>query len=268
MIEDLAFDASRADAYNSPSQKIRILSEFWVSKSMYCPSCGQASVTPCKNNSPVADFYCEKCSEEYELKSQKHTLGRKIVDGAYATMMGRLKESNNPNLLLLNYNYLSLSVINLIIIPKHFFTPDVIEIRKPLALSARRAGWVGCNIVLESIPHSGRIFLVRNQIVQPKTDVIELWKRTLFLRDQVATSAKGWLLSVMKCVEDIGTKRFSLSDVYKFEDRLRRMYPNNNHIKEKIRQQLQILRDNGYLRFVSNGIYETILDARSEKTFR
>ena len=41
-------------------------------------------------------------------------------------------------------------------VPKHFFVPDIIEKRKPLAETARRAGWIGCNIVLKNIPNEGR----------------------------------------------------------------------------------------------------------------
>jgi type II restriction enzyme len=59
----------------------------------------------------------------------------------------------------------------------------------------------------------------------------------------------------MKCVELIGRKEFELQDVYAFESRLKVLYPNNRHVREKIRQQLQVLRDHGYLEFVSRGFY-------------
>ncbi|SRR6266436_6271728 len=36
-----------------------------------------------------------------------------------------------------------LAVGNLFIVPKHFFVREIIEERKPLAVTARRAGWVG-----------------------------------------------------------------------------------------------------------------------------
>ena len=59
----------------------------------------------------------------------------------------------------------------------------------------------------------------------------------------------------MKCVELIGKKEFQLDEVYAYEARLKGLYPNNHHVKQKIRQQLQVLRDNGYLDFVSRGYY-------------
>jgi type II restriction enzyme len=84
--------------------------------------------------------------------------------------------------------------------------------------------------------------------------VLSEWKRTLFLREE-NTDARGWLIEVMKCVELIGKKDFDLDDVYAFEVKLSGLYPNNRHVKQKIRQQLQFLRDRGYLDFVSRGQY-------------
>jgi len=84
--------------------------------------------------------------------------------------------------------------------------------------------------------------------------VLAQWRKTLFLRDE-AVEARGWLIEVMKCVELIGKPEFELSDVYAFENRLSQLYPNNRHVKQKIRQQLQVLRDHGYLEFVSRGYY-------------
>jgi type II restriction enzyme len=131
---------------------------------------------------------------------------------------------------------------------------EIIEKRKPLAATARRAGWIGSNILLNQIPESGKIFIVRAGQPEPKESVLSKWKQTLFLREQ-RPEARGWLIEVMKCVEDIGRRDFQIDDVYAFEDRLNRIYPNNQNVRPKIRQQLQFLRDRGYLDFVSRGYY-------------
>src|SRR5690242_20074977 len=99
----LGFHETQA-AYASPSQSARAWTERWVTDWVFCPNCGAASVKQFENNRPVADFVCLRCDEEYELKSQKQKFGAKIVDGAARTMRERLASSNNPNLLLLNYN--------------------------------------------------------------------------------------------------------------------------------------------------------------------
>jgi len=107
------------DNYNSNSQKIRILTENWVNEYIYCPSCGN-NVKEYENNKPVADFYCSKYNEDYELKSKKDKIGKKIVDGAYSTMIERLQSDSNPNFFFLNYDKNSFNVINFMVIPKHF----------------------------------------------------------------------------------------------------------------------------------------------------
>jgi len=208
------------------------------------------------NNQPVADFYCSNCKEEYELKSKQDNVGVKIVDGAYRTMIERLQSSNNPNFFLLNYTLESFKVLNFLVIPKHFFVPEIIEKRKPLSPTARRAGWIGCNILLKHIPQTGKIYFVRDGQVESKEKVLAGWKKTLFLRDEKEVSARGWLLDTMLCVERIGRKEFLLDEVYAFENELSKKHLDNHHVKDKIRQQLQMLRDKGYLEFTSRGNYK------------
>jgi type II restriction enzyme len=170
-------------------------------------------------------------------------------------MIQRLSGNQNPNLLLLNYDPLSLVVTNLMVIPKYFIVPQIIERRPPLSLSARRAGWTGCNILLEKIPRAGRIYLIKQSVIEPREIVLSRWRRILFLRDQQDLGQKGWLVSVMKCVENIGKREFSLDELYQYQDDLKAAYPANANIRAKIRQKLQILRDKGYLEFLGRGVY-------------
>jgi hypothetical protein len=249
----LGFEEAQA-AYTSGSQNARNWTEQWVRAQVYCPNCGAEAIKPFPNNSPLADFHCVTCSEEYELKSQRTKFGSKVLDGEFKTKCERLAADNNPNLFLLNYDLKQLSVINLFVVPKHFFVRDIIEERKPLAPTARRAGWIGSKILLDRIPDSGKIHLVRNGLIEPKASVISQWQKTLFLRDQ-DQEARGWLVEVMKCIEAIGKAEFALDDVYAYEKQLGILYPGNQNVRPKIRQQLQFLRDKGYLDFVSRGYY-------------
>ena len=133
----LPFDVAKN--YTSPSQQIRVMTEYWVGNSIFCPNCGN-QLAGFENNSPVADFYCKDCREEYELKSKGGTFGSKIIDGAYGTMIERLNSNNNPNFFLLTYDRESFRVKDFLTVPKYFFVEDIIEKRKPLAPTARRAG--------------------------------------------------------------------------------------------------------------------------------
>src|SRR5262245_66606320 len=58
----------------------------------------------------------------------------------------------------------------------------------------------------------------------------------------------------MKCVELIGKPEFELNDVYAFEGRLSQLYPNNRHVKQKIRQQLQVAARSWISRFRLTGV--------------
>jgi len=243
-----------ADGYNNAAQRARVWTEGWVLRQMYCPSCGSEPLSEFGNNRPVADFQCLICQEEYELKSTGKKFGKKVNDGAYETMMTRLKSDTVPSLMLLRYTASDKMVQDLSVIPKQFFVTDLIERRKPLAATARRAGWVGCNILIGRVPKAGRIALVNNRIAVPKDTVIDRWAKTQFLRGK-SLATKGWVLDVLNCVEKIGQAEFTLAEVYAFENYLGEMHPENNNVRPKIRQQLQVLRDAGVFEFLGRGRY-------------
>ena len=120
---NLALNLAQASGYKSQPQKIRVLTENWVHRQVYCPNCGQLNIGRYGAGQPVADFYCSKCREDYELKSKKDSIGSKIVDGTYKTMIERLRSSKNPNFFFLNYNPQRFEVLSFLVIPKHFFVP-------------------------------------------------------------------------------------------------------------------------------------------------
>ncbi|MBK9246970.1 MAG: restriction endonuclease [Ignavibacteria bacterium] len=253
---NLHFDTSHAEGYSSNSQKARVLTEFWVKDNAYCPGCGTIPLYQFENNRPVADFYCRQCNEEFELKSKKGNFTNTVMDGAFETMIQRLESNIVPNFFLLTYSA-HWTVNNFIIIPKQFFTFSIIIRRNPLPPHARRAGWTGCNIDISGVPDAGRVHLVKNGTEVNRTTVKEAFNRTSFMRKQ-KSDAKGWIIDTMNCIDAIEKTTFKLSDMYAFEEALRRKYPNNNFIKDKLRQQLQNLRDKGIIEFISPGVYRKV----------
>ncbi len=254
---NLKFDLSFAVGYKSRSQIARVLTEGWVKQNSYCPSCGNDHLSRFENNSPVADFLCTNCEAEYELKSKKNGHSLKIVDGAYDSMIQRINADNNPHFFFLNYSDRTHDVHDFLVIPKHYFFDEIIERRSPLKESAQRAGWIGCNILLQNIPSSGKIFLVKDRKVVSRKSVVETWSNTSFLANQKKEN-RGWAIEVMRIVERIKGKNFKLQDVYAFEQLLKQKFPNNNFVKDKIRQQLQVLRDKGLIVFKGNGLYQKL----------
>ncbi len=251
------FNEDLAKNYKSEAQKIRVMSEAWVAENVFCPCCGNPRIERMGNNKPVFDFRCDCCGGTFELKSKKGNIKNKITDGAYDTMIRRITSSENPDLLVLQYSP-AYDVENLIIVPKYFFVPSIIEKRKPLSDKAGRGGWVGCNILLSQIPHQGKIEVITNQYMHKSEDVVERYRAVRSLQIK-HIEKRGWLMDVLNCVNDLATAQFTLENVYSYIEALKIKHPLNNNIEAKIRQQLQILRDSGLIKFMGKGVYQKIV---------
>lgn len=171
-------------------------------------------------------------------------------------MMRALASDRVPNLLVMQYTP-DWNVRNLVVIPSFFFTPAAIEERPPLAPTARRAGWIGCNILLSQIADVGKIKVVADGNAIDASAVREQYAAVRPLA-ALNVQARGWTLDVLRLVRKLSKRSFSLSEAYKFAPELAKLHPNNRNIEPKIRQQLQVLRDMGLLRFVSRGKYEIV----------
>src|SRR5580704_1385130 len=68
--------------------------------------------------------------------------------------------------------------------------------------------------------------------------------------EKLKVEKRGWTLDVLNVVRSLNKPEFSLSDVYARTAELARLHPNNAHVPDKIRQQLQALRDLGLLTFL------------------
>ena len=242
-----------ADQYKSPSQRARIVTEAWCTHELYCAACDSNRLARAPANTQAIDFRCPGCEQPYQLKSGRGWNQQRIVDAAYGAMITAIRQDRTPNLLLMQYSSAWL-VQNLMLIPRFFFSEAAIEKRKALSPEARRAGWVGCNILLSRIPLEGRIQMVEQGVAFPPSYVRQQFQRALplsALRPQV----RGWALDVLTVVRGLNKREFSLGEIYALEAELKRMHPQNQNIRPKIRQQLQLLRDLGFLRFVEPGRY-------------
>ena len=171
-------------------------------------------------------------------------------------MIVRITSISKPDIFDMQYTK-EYQVLNLLVVPKFFFTPEIIEKRKPLSENARRAGWIGCNILISDIPKQGKIFIVDRQHLRNKEDVINDYKLIKNMQTNNINN-RGWLFDVLNCINEIPDKEFKLNDVYRFIEVLKEKHINNNHIEAKIRQQLQLLRDKGYIEFLERGHYRKI----------
>jgi len=87
---NLQFDISLIKLYKNNSQKIRVMSEPWTEKNIFCPNCGWR-LSGQKNNEKVSDFLCKNCLENFEQKASKNKFKGKTIAGEYNTYIEKLK---------------------------------------------------------------------------------------------------------------------------------------------------------------------------------
>ena len=257
---ETSFNVQLANGYRSKSQIARILTENWTGTHMYCPVCGWPTISKFPNNQAVADFYCPHCNNQFEQKSKNGAFGNKIADGAYGTFIQRISSNDNPDFFLMSYSLEKMRVEDMFFVPKYFFVPEIVEKRKPLAETAKRAGWIGCNILLDKIPAQGRIVIVKNGVALDKEHVLSQVKWSQKVKTQ-NMEARGWLMDILHCVNAINSTFFTIDMVYAFEEELILKHPDNHNIRAKIRQQLQQLRNRDIILFLGNGQYQKISKA-------
>lgn len=260
---DLQMDAAEAKSYKNLSQAARRITEKWATDNLYCVACPCDRLEPAKPNTPVLDYTCPDCGTTYQLKSKNGRHGRVVPNSAYEPKMAAIEAGLAPNYAFLHYSRITWIVIDLFIIPGYFMSPSVIQRRNPLGPNARRAGWVGSNILLGQLPSDARVTVVENETVRTVSDVRADWQRYAFLKAD-GRGGGGWGADTLSCVrklqKETGTSEFTLQTFYAyFEEQLGQWHPDNQHVEAKIRQQLQVLRDGGVLRFIGHDRYR-ILD--------
>ena len=194
--------------------------------------------------------------------------------------MRAIRTDAAPSYYFMHYDAASWTVRNLLLVPHFAFPPSAIVKRNPLSATARRAGWIGCNFALDRIPADARIPVVTTikaaagdteciMISRPE-EVREKFRRIKPLKE-LGVAQRGWTLDVLTIVRRITNEKlktqnsklniaeaFSNADVYAYERELEQLHPGNRHIRDKIRQQLQVLRDMGLLSQPERGVWRVV----------
>ncbi len=63
---------------------------------------------------------------------------------------------------------------------------------------------------------------------------------------------------MLNVVRPLNKNEIALRDVYAFAPHLEKLHPDNRHVRDKIRQQLQVLRDLGFVEFLGRGCYRSV----------
>lgn len=256
---NLKMDHLPSEPYTSGCQRARVVTEQWGANNLFCVACASNKLTRSPCNTRAVDFACDSCRATYQLKSGARWSERRIPDAGYEAMMAAIQADHTPNLIVLQYSQNWL-VKNVLLVPSFFFVPSAVEKRPPLSPMARRAGWVGCNILLNAIAPEGKLRIVTNGNIEPRADIRAQYARLRPVAT-IPVRVRGWTLDVLRAVHAIGKPVFEIADVYGAEANLARLHPNNRHIRAKIRQQLQLLRDLCLLTFLGNGSYSLVPSA-------
>ena len=193
-------------------------------------------------------------------------------------MMEAIREDRAPSYYFLHYDLATWSVRNLLLVPSFAFPPSAIIKCPPLLSTVRRAGWVGCNFDLSRVPADDRIPVVTEKTIVPATEVRGKFKRVKPLKE-ISVKQRGWTLDVLNIVRRLVEERsvhaastsqllstlkrtevrapleFTNEDVYTHARELEQLHPDNRHVRDKIRQQLQVLRDLGLLLHIGPGLW-------------
>jgi type II restriction enzyme len=172
-------------------------------------------------------------------------------------MLASVLDGTAPTLMMLERDSLW-AIQSLTAIHHSFLTPNVIVERKPLSTTARRAGWVGCNIRLDLIVAEAQVEVIGNRGSLAPNSVREAFRRFEPL-SKIGPRSRGWTTLTLKVLRGMGRKSFSLDDLYDKEPIFTAAYPDNRNIRPKIRQQLQVLRDLRFVEFLGNGNYSLLI---------
>lgn len=259
---NLTLDPSIAAGLSSHSQIARRVTEAWAADNLFCLACPAERLAAERPNTRVRDFICPECETAYQLKGKTGRHGNTVANSAYDPKIAAIRQGSAPNYAFLDYSRDTWKVTGLFVVPGHFITEGVVQRRKPLPPTARRAGWVGSNILLSKLPLEGRIAVVANGAVIAPETVRANWNRFRFLKNDPRASG-GWgaevLAYVRRLQSETGRPDFTLQTFYSwFRDPLATQHPDNHHIEAKIRQQLQVLRDGGVLEFLGRGRYRVV----------
>ncbi len=253
---NLQLNPAVASHYASRSQQARLITEAWANENLFCVACPSEHLVTDRPNTPVRDFTCSVCSAIYQLKSKHLKHGQVVQNSAFGPKIAAIDSGRVPHYVFLEYSRNDWVVTGLFVVPGPFFTRSIVQPTKALKPTARRAGWIGSKILLGKVPLEGRISLVLARTPRDPAVIHQEWKRVEFLRNDKRASG-GWGAEALSCVRTLvaetGETEFTPQHFYsRFVEQLSRQHPENHHIRDKIRQQLQVLRDGNLLEFQNN----------------
>jgi type II restriction enzyme len=239
--------------FSSGSQWARDFSEEWWAQYGYCLSCASNRILPTPKGTPSVDFLCPRCDHPYQLKANLSGRFQCVPDGAYSKMIECILASKTPTFLLMRYTRLR-NVLDVTAVHRTLVTSDAVRRRNPTLPKGRSKEWIGCDIILREVPPEARIGVIRDEQFLSKSGVRARFAAIASL-DQAKAEDRSWTVAVLNELHRMKRTEFTTEDAYQLIEPLAAKFPDNHHVAEKIRQQLQILVKRRLLVRVRRGLY-------------
>jgi type II restriction enzyme len=230
------------------SQPGRVVPEFWGEQNLYCPNCSSPKLERLTPLAEASDLGCPKCKFRFHIRGQKARFGHTLVDGAYDVAMRSIRSEDGVSYFFVHYDLATWAVRDVLLVPHFAISPSAI---------VKRARGKDCSFALDRIPPDARITIVTTIspsgagdteciMISRVEEVREKFRRLKPLAD-IPASRRGWALDVLNVVRRLRKDEFTSADVYAHARELKQLRPGKGDVRNKIRQQLHVLRDAGLL---------------------
>jgi len=238
----------RDGEFRSGAQWARDFTERWWAERGYCFAChSDDRLEVLENNAPCWDFRCRACGHPFQLKGSLNKSGTTVQDGSYKVMTDYIRRMMSPTFVLLRYTR-DRTVPQVAAVHCVFITKDAIVPRKPLTA---RPSYVMCSVRLADIPMQAKISVVENFSFVKKDKVREQFQKLSSLENR-QVKGRGWMALILNLTQRLPAGNFRVDDLLAFRNEIEKQFPDNRHVREKVRQQLQFLRNAGLVQFVDN----------------
>jgi hypothetical protein len=143
-------DFGEAARYASRSQVARVAIETWAARNVLCWRCNRALI-PAPPNTHLLDAVCASGEHEVQIKAFAGIAGERVSGAAFEPMRKRLSEGALPDYLLISYDRPREVVVLAEYVDGEAVGSERVAGRRPLAATARRAGWIGAVIDLRDL---------------------------------------------------------------------------------------------------------------------
>ena len=158
-LNELVSQVKQNNNWKSESRIIGEACENYVKNKIKCIRCKNNNFEKYKTNEKSKDLICISCNQKYEIKAKrathnqvnniKNTKQFKTIGGDYLTTLNNINEK--IDYLIILYEKRSYKILSVLYITNENINLNCIIPRNPLSLTAKRAGWQGCNLIFDNI---------------------------------------------------------------------------------------------------------------------